>query len=105
MQVVYATDGHYVSVFEQAGELEDDAMAVDLTPLDDPASTAWQADDGSVIVRRSDVVYVLVGDIDPDDAGRRSWPTCPTPGRWASTRRIGDAMDDLVDRLRAGLIP
>ena len=96
VQVVYGEDGHYVSLFEQVGELQDDAMDNDLTPLHIRGVAAWQAEDGSIIVRRAEVVYVLVGDIDPDDV-TEVIADLPDARPLGLARRIGDAMDDLVD--------
>jgi hypothetical protein len=95
VQVVYGQDGHYISVFEQAGDLEADAMDAGLRRLDVPGVAAWQTDDGSVVVRRNDVVYVLVGDIDTDML-RDVVEDLPDARPLGLLRRIGDAMDDLV---------
>ena len=97
VQVVYAADGHYLSLFEQAGDMDDDAMEDDLTPVD--GGDAWRTDDGAVIVRRSDVVYVLVGDVaelSPETLAAIV-AELPDARRMGLARRIGDAMDDLVD--------
>jgi hypothetical protein len=103
VQAVYGSDGHYVSLFEQAGDLEDDAMADDLErlDLDVPGVTAWRAADDSIIVRRTDVVYVLVGEIDPDELDEVV-ADLPEPRPMGITSRIGDAMDDLVDAFGLG---
>jgi hypothetical protein len=101
VQVVYGEDGHYVSLFEQVGELRDDAMEADLTPLHVHGVAAWEADDGSIVVRRADVVYVLIGDIDPDEVAAVI-EDLPDARPMGLARRIGDAMDDLVDAFGLG---
>ena len=103
VQVVYGEDGHYLSVFEQAGELEDGRhgrrprSAVEVSGVE-----AWRAESGG-------------GDRAPPRGGLRP------DGRHADTedldelvddlpdarplglgRRIGDAMDDLVDAFGLG---
>ena len=101
VQLVYAADGHYVSVFEQVGDLDVDAMAVDLTPAGVAGVDAWWAEDGALVVRRSDVVYVIVGDLDPEDA-RAVVVDLPDARPRGMTHRIGDAMDDLVNAFGLG---
>jgi hypothetical protein len=101
VQVVYGQDGHYISVFEQAGDLEADAMDAGLRRLDVPGVAAWQTDDGSVVVRRNDVVYVLVGDIDTDLLPEVV-EDLPDARPLGLLRRIGDAMDDLVTAFGLG---
>lgn len=104
VQVVYAADGHYLSVFEQAGDMADDAMADDVTPVAVDGVDAWRTDDGAVIVRRADVVYVLMGDV--ADLGPETLAAIvadlPDARRLGLARRIGDAMDDLVDAFGLG---
>ena len=95
VQVVYAADGHYVSIFEQPGDMDDNAMADELTPADVAGVDAWWTEDGALVVRRRDVVYVIVGDLDPDEA-RAVVIDLPDARPMSLTRRIGDAMDDLV---------
>jgi hypothetical protein len=101
VQIVYGEGGRYLSVFEEVGDFQDDAMDLELTPLHVQGVAAWRADDGSIIVRRSDVVYVLIGDIDPDEvvAVIEDLPDARPLG---IVRRIGDAMDDLVDAFGLG---
>ncbi len=101
VQVVYVDDGHHVSVFEQAGELEDDAMPSRLTRLHVSGVEAWETEYGAVIVRRSDVVYVLVGDLEPDELAALV-AALPDARPLSLTRRIGDAMDDLVETFGFG---
>lgn len=95
VQVVYAADGHYVSVFEEVGDMDDAAMADDLTPAGIDGVDAWWTDDGAVVVRRAEVVYVLMGDMEPDEVAAmvRDLPDARPMGL---ARRVGDAMDDLV---------
>jgi hypothetical protein len=99
VQVVYAADGHYLSVFEQAGEMDDDAVAHDVTPVAVDGVDAWRTDDGAVIVRRSDVVYVLMGDVSTlsPETLAAIVAQLPDARRLGVARRIGDAMDDLVN--------
>ena len=97
VQVVYASDGHYLSLFEQAGDMDDDAMTDDVTPVD--GGDAWRTADGAVIVRRADVVYVLIGDVadlSPETLAAIV-AELPDARRMGLARRIGDAMDDLVE--------
>ena len=101
VQLVYASDGHYVSVFEQVGDFDIDAVAVDLTPAGVAGVDAWWADDGSLVVRRRDVVYVIVGDLDPDEV-RAVVVDLPDARPMGMSRRIGDAMDDLVTAFGLG---
>jgi hypothetical protein len=101
VQVVYGSDGQYVSLFEQVGDLSDEALASDLTPLHVDGVAAWRADDGSIVVRRAHVVYVLIGDIDPDDVAAVI-ADLPNARRMGLADRIGDAMDDLVDAFGLG---
>jgi len=101
VQLVYASDGHYVSVFEQAGDLDLDAVTVDLTSAGVAGVDAWWSDDGALVVRRSDVVYVVVGDLDPDDV-RAVVVDLPDARPMGMSRRIGDAMDDLVNAFGLG---
>lgn len=96
VQVVYAADGHYVSVFEDAGELDDDAMADGLTSADLDGVRAWWTDDGALVVRRDDVVYVIVGDVDPD-AAEAMVDDLPDARPMGLGDRMRDAMDDLVE--------
>jgi hypothetical protein len=99
VQVVYGDDGNYLSVFEQAGDLDDGAMEGDVSPVAAPGVDAWRTEDGSaVIVRRSDVVYVLMGDVaelSPETLAAIV-AELPEARRMGLARRIGDAMDDLV---------
>jgi hypothetical protein len=53
------------------------------------------------VVRRDDVVYVLVGDLEPD-AVAGVVDDLPDARPMGLTRRIGDAMDDLVDAFGLG---
>ena len=101
VQVVYAANGRYVSVFEQAGEMDDEAMEGELTPADVDGGDAWWAEDGSLIVRRTDVVYVIVGDLEPEEAAAVV-EDLPDARPLGLTRRIGDAMDDLVNAFGLG---
>ena len=101
VQVVYTADGHYVSVFEQVGHMDTDAMAGDLTPAEVDGVDAWWTGGGALVVRRSDVVYVIVGDLDPDDV-RAVVVDLPDARPMGLSRRIGDAMDDLVDAFGLG---
>lgn len=96
VQLVYAADGHYVSVFEQVGDLDPDALAIELTPAGVEGVDAWWAEDGALVVRRSDVVYVIVGDLDPADV-QAVVVDLPDARPMGLSRRIGDAMDDLVN--------
>lgn len=96
IQVVYGEDGEYVSLFEEPGDFEAGAVDLELTPLHIRGVTAWQAEDGSIIVRRSDVVYVLVGDIDPEEIPE-VLADLPDARPMGLVRRVRDAMDDLVD--------
>jgi hypothetical protein len=101
VQVLYGEDGHYLSVFEQAGDLEDEATDAGLTPLDVAGVDAWRSDAGAVIVRRDGVVYVLMGDFDVDQLASIV-DDLPDGRPMGLTRRIGDAMDDLVDAFGLG---
>jgi hypothetical protein len=102
VQVVYGDDGDYLSVFEQPGELADETMDAGLEPVEIDGVEAWEADDGSLVVRRVDVVYVLVGDL-PDDADLAEvLDDLPDARPLGMARRIGDAMDDLVDAFGFG---
>jgi len=103
VQIVYGDEGHYLSVFEQPGELADDAMDAGLEPVDVDGAEAWEAGDGSLVVRRDDVVYVLVGDL-PDDEDELAsvLDELPDARPLGIARRIGDAMDDLVDAFGFG---
>lgn len=101
VQLVYAADGQYVSIFEQVGDLDRDAMAADLTPAGVSGVDAWWTESGTLVVRRSDVVYVIVGDLDPDEV-RAVVVDLPDARPMGMTRRIGDAMDDLVNAFGLG---
>jgi hypothetical protein len=101
VQVVYAANGHYVSVFEQIGDLDPDAMTVELTPAEVDGVDAWWAEGGALVVRRREVVYVIVGDLDPDEV-RAVVVDLPDARPMGLTRRIGDAMDDLVTAFGLG---
>lgn len=101
VQVVYAANGHYVSIFEQVGDMNDDAMADDLTPAEVEGVDAWWTEGGALVVRRRDVVYVIVGDLDPDEV-RAVVVDLPDARPLGMTRRIGDAMDDLVSAFGFG---
>jgi hypothetical protein len=97
VQVVYGVDGEYVSVFEQAGDLDEDTLDGNYTRLRVRGVRAWESEDGeTVVVRRSDVVYILVGDIDRDEIPEiiEDLPDARPMGVWERAR---DAMDDLVD--------
>jgi hypothetical protein len=97
VQIVYGVDGDYLSVFEQAGDLDEDALDGNYTRLHIRGVRAWESEDGAtIVVRRSDVVYLLVGDIDPDDIPEiiDDLPDARPMGMWERAR---DAMDDLVD--------
>jgi hypothetical protein len=97
VQVVYGLDGDYLSVFEQAGDLDEDALGGNFTRLHLRGVRAWESEDGeTIVVRRSDVVYVLVGDIDHDAIPEliEDLPDARPMGVWERAR---DAMDDLVD--------
>jgi hypothetical protein len=96
VQIVYAADGHYVSLFEQAGDLDDEAMVPDLTPAAIDGVDAWWTEDGGVVVRRDGVVYVVVGDLDAAEV-EAMVEDLPDARPMGLSRRIGDAMDDLVD--------
>jgi hypothetical protein len=101
VQVVYGENGHYLSVFEQAGDLEEEATETGLTRLDVPGVDAWRSDIGAVIVRRDGVVYVLMGDFDADQLSAIV-DDLPDGRPMSLTLRIGDAMDDLVDTFGLG---
>ncbi len=101
VQVVYAANGQYVSVFEQVGDLDPDAMAVELTPAGVEGVDAWWAEGGALVVRRSEVVYVIVGDLDPDEV-QSVVVDLPDARPMGLSRRIGDAMDDLVNTFGLG---
>jgi hypothetical protein len=88
-------------VFEQVGDLDVDALAMELTPAGVDGVDAWWAEDGSLVVRRSDVVYVIVGDLDPDEV-RAVVVDLPDARPMGLSRRIGDAMDDLVNAFGLG---
>ena len=97
VQIVYGSDGDYLSVFEQAGDLDEDALDGHYARLRVGGVRAWESDDGeTIVVRRSDVVYILVGDIDPDEIPEliHDLPDARPMGMWERAR---DAMDDLVD--------
>ena len=113
VQVVYGEDGHYVSLFEQAGELQDDAMDGDLTPLH------IRGVDGLAGRRRRDHRPPGGGGLRADRRHRprrrdRVIADLPDARPMGLARRIGDAMDDLVDafgleligiRSRVGVVP
>ncbi|HYF45240.1 MAG TPA: hypothetical protein VD926_03455 [Acidimicrobiales bacterium] len=102
VQVVYGDEGHYLSVFEQPGELADEAMDEGLERVPVDGVEAWRAGDGSLIVRRDDVVYVLVGDLPEDEELAAVLDELPDARPLGIARRIGDAMDDLVDAFGFG---
>jgi hypothetical protein len=101
VQVVYAADGRYVSVFEQVGDLDTDTMAADLTPADFDGVDAWWSDGGALVVRRQEVVYVIVGEFDREEM-RAVVVDLPGARPMGLSRRIGDAMDDLVETFGLG---
>ena len=97
VQVVYGLDGEYLSVFEQAGDLDEDALGGTYTRLRIRGVRAWESEDGeTIVVRRSDVVYILVGDIETEEIPEliEDLPDARPMGVWERAR---DAMDDLVD--------
>ena len=96
VQIVYGGDGRYVSVFEEPGDFEDEAMELELTPLRVEGVSAWRAEDGSIVVHRRDVLYVLVGDVDTDDVADIV-ADLPDARPLGLGDRLRDAMDDLVD--------
>jgi len=96
VQVLYRNGELAVSVFEQAGDLDEGDVPADASPL--PMEGAWMAhDDGAnaVIVRRSHVVYVVIGDAPVDELVAVA-EDLPDARPMSMPRRIGDAMDDLV---------
>lgn len=101
VQVVYAGAGGYVSLFEQVGDVADDAMPEGLVPIGVEGIEAWRSADGAIVVRRAHMVYVLVGAMDPDevDAVVADLPDARPMGL---ARRIGEAMDDLVNTFGLG---
>ncbi len=95
VQVVYTDDSAYLSLFEEVGEMEEGDMSDGLHRFEVAGVTAWRTDDGMVVVRRHDVVYVLVGDLDDDELADVV-EDLPDARPMGMTRRIKDAMDDLV---------
>ena len=102
VQLVYGLDGEYISVFEQAGDLDEGALGGNYRRLQLSGVRAWESEDGeTIVVRRSDVVYVLVGDIEPEEVPElvEDLPDARPMGMWERAR---DAMDDLVDTFGFG---
>lgn len=96
VQVFYTSDGRTVSVFEQVGDLDLEAMDVEMVPLDVAGVRAWQVGEDQVVVLRRDVVYVLVGDM-ADEELDDVVADLPDARPMGLVRRVRDAMDDLVD--------
>lgn len=94
VQVMYARDGEVVSVFEAAGHLADD-LGRELDRMEMSDAPAWRSDEGLVVVRRDDVVYVLAGTLD-DDELVEVVEDLPDARPMGLGRRIRDAMDELV---------
>ena len=102
VQVVYGSEGDYLSVFEQAGDLDEDALGGTYHRMRIQGVRVWESEDGeTLVVRRSGVVYVLVGDIDADEVPEliEDLPDARPMGTWERAR---DAMDDLVDTFGFG---
>jgi hypothetical protein len=94
VQVIYVEDGDTISVFEQAGDLDD--LPAGLHRIDVEGVRAWSDDDGGmIVVRRHDVVYVVVGDLDPD-ALPEVLADLPDARPMGMAERVRDAMEDLV---------
>lgn len=96
VQVFYTTEGRMISVFEQAGELDAGPMEAEMVALEVAGAEAWQLADDQIVVVRRDVVYVVVGDMDPDELDELV-DGLPDARPLGIARRVRDAMDDLVN--------
>jgi hypothetical protein len=103
IQVVYTGHGHVVSVFEQPGDLDEGEMPDDGHVVEHEGAT-WLVTVGAmhaVVVRRHDVVYVVIGDASPEELLALA-EDLPDARPLGLARRIGDAMDDLVTAFGLG---
>jgi hypothetical protein len=98
VQIVYGNDALVVSVFEEAGDLDEADMPDGLTLVEMGGAEAWAAPAGELamlVVSRDHVVYVVIGDLSPE-AAAAVVEDLPDARPMSLPRRIGDAMDDLV---------
>lgn len=104
VQVTYSDGTAELSLFEQAGELDESDLPGDMAPVD-LGDAGWELAGDPVrvvVVRRGDLVYTLVGAVERSVivAAVRDLPEQRSLGL---TRRVTIAVDDLIEDLGLGL--
>ena len=104
MQVTYSDGVTELSLFEQAGELDEDDLPGGMEPVD-LGDGGWELAGGPVrvvVVRRGDLIYTLVGEVDRpviEQAVRE----LPSERPMALSRRVTIAVNELIEDLGFGL--
>jgi hypothetical protein len=104
IQVIYSDGDTELSLFEQAGALQEDDLPGDMAPVD-LGDGGWElaADPVRVVVvRRGDLVYTLVGSVDRSLI-ERAVADLPAERPMAVSVRITIAVDNMLEDLGLGL--
>jgi hypothetical protein len=104
VQVTYSDGAVELSLFEQAGQLEESDLPGDMAPVD-LGDGGWElaADPVRVVVvRRGDLVYTLVGAVERSVIAA-AVDDLPEERALGLSRRITIAVDDLIEDLGLGL--
>jgi hypothetical protein len=104
IQVTYSDGDDELSLFEQAGDLQERDLPGDMAPVD-LGDGGWELAGGPVrvvVVRRGDLVYTLVGSVE-QSVIVRAVDDLPAERPLGLARRITIAVDDLIQDLGLGL--
>ncbi|MEL7207942.1 MAG: hypothetical protein AAGK32_06860 [Actinomycetota bacterium] len=104
VHVTYSDGSRRLSLFEQAGQLDEDDLPGEMAPVD-LGDGGYEIAGGPVrvvVVRRGDLVYTLVGDVDRVVI-ENAVADLPAERPMGMARRVTIAVDDLIEDLGLGL--